>query len=81
MENDKKILDGARRLRNIKGCIIAEVDKGRRVEINPEIIKEFINSLKENTSNELDVKDISKLLFIAELLNLLTIDGYNLKLQ
>ena len=49
MENNKEILSRAKRLRNIRGCIIAEVENGRRVEVNPEVITNFIDYLNKNT--------------------------------
>ncbi|MBS5985261.1 hypothetical protein [Clostridium sp.] len=81
MENNKEILERAKRLRNIRGCIIAEVEKGRRVEINPEVITDFIDYLNKNTPKNLGVADISKFLLSNQLLNLLAIDGYEVKLK
>lgn len=81
MENNKEILVRAKRLRNIRGCIIAEVENGRRVEVNPEVITNFIDYLNKNTPKNLGVEDISKFLLINQLLNLLAIDGYEVKLK
>ena len=81
MENNKEILSRAKRLRNIRGCIIAEVENGRRVEVNPEVITNFIDYLNKNTSKNLGVEDMSKLLLCNRLLNLLAIDGYEVKLK
>lgn len=81
MENNKEILARAKRLRNIRGCIIAEVENGRRVEVNLEIITNFIDCLSKNTPKNLGVADISKFLLSNQLLNLLVIDGYEVKLK
>lgn len=81
MENNKEILARAKRLRNINSCIIAEVENGRRVEVNPEVITNFIDYLNKNTSKNLGVEDMSKLLLCNRLLNLLAIDGYEVKLK
>lgn len=81
MENNKKILARAKRLRNIRGCIIAEVENGRRVVVNPEAITNFIDCLSKNTPKNLGVADISKFLLSNQLLNLLVIDGYEVKLK
>lgn len=81
MENNEEILTRAKRLRNIRGCIIAEVENGRRVEVNPEVITNFIDYLNKNTSKSLRVADISKFLLSNQLLNLLVIDGYEVKLK
>lgn len=81
MENNKEILERAKRLRNINSCIIAEVEKGRRVEVNPEVITDFIDYLNKNTPKNLGVADISKFLLSNQLLNLLVIDGYEVKLK
>ena len=69
------------RFRNIRGCIIAEVENGRRTEVNPEVISNFIDYLNKNTSKSLGVADISKFLLSNQLLNLLVIDGYEVKLK
>lgn len=81
MENNKEILARAKRLRNINSCIIAEVENGRRVEVNPEVITNFIDYLNKNTPKNLGVEDMSKLLLCNRLLNLLAIDGYEVKLK
>ena len=81
MENNKKILARAKRHRNIRGCIIAEVENGRRVVVNPEAITNFIDCLSKNTPKNLGVADISKFLLSNQLLNLLVIDGYEVKLK
>lgn len=81
MESNKEILERAKRLRNINSCIIAEVENGRRVEVNPEVITNFIDYLNKNTSKSLGVADISKFLLSNQLLNLLVIDGYEVKLK
>ncbi|MGG7059664.1 hypothetical protein ACQPUZ_15450 [Clostridium tertium] len=81
MENNKEILARAKRLRNINSCIIAEVENGRRVEVNPEVITNFIDYLNKNTSKNLGVSDMSKFLLSNQLLNLLVIDGYEVKLK
>lgn len=80
MENNKEILARAKRLRNINSCIIAEVENGRRVEVNPDVIEEFVDYLNKNTLKNLGVKDISKFLLSNQLLNLLVIDGYEIEL-
>ena len=81
MENNKEILARVKRLRNIRGCIIAEVENGRRVEVNPEVITNFSDYLNKNTPKNLGVADISKFLLSNQLLNLLVIDGYEVKLK
>ena len=81
MENNKEILVRAKRFRNIRGCIIAEVENGRRVEVNPEVITNFIDYLNKNTPKNLGVADISKFLLSNQLLNLLVIDGYEVRLK
>ena len=81
MESNKEILERAKRLRNINSCIIAEVENGRRVEVNPEVITNFIDYLNKNTSKSLGVADISKFLLSNQLLNLLVIDGYEVRLK
>lgn len=81
MENNKGILERAKRLRNINSCIIAEVENGRRVEVNPEVIKDFIDCLNKNIPKNLGGADISKFLLSNQLLNLLVIDGYEVKLK
>lgn len=81
MENNKEILVRAKRFRNIRGCIIAEVENGRRVEVNPEVITNFIDYLNKNTPKNLGVADISKFLLSNQILNLLVIDGYEVKLK
>lgn len=81
MENSKEILARAKRLRNIRGCIIAEVENGRRVEVNPEVITDCIDYLNKNTSKNLGVADMSMFLISNQLLNLLAIDGYEVKLK
>lgn len=81
MENNKEILARAKRLRNIRGCIIAEVENGRRVGVNHEAITNFIDCLSKNTPKNLGVADISKFLLSNQLLNLLVIDGYEVKLK
>ena len=60
---------------------IAEVENGRRVEVNPEVITNFIDYLNKNTPKNLGVADISKFLLSNQLLNLLVIDGYEVKLK
>ena len=81
MESNKEILERAKRLRNINSCIIAEVENGRRVEVNPEVITNFIYYLNKNTPKNLGVADISKFLLSNQLLNLLVIDGYEVRLK
>lgn len=81
MENNKEILSKAKRFRNIRGCIIAEVENGRRTEVNPEVITNFIDYLNKNTPKNLGVADMSKFLLSNQLLNLLVIDGYEVKLK
>lgn len=81
MENNKEILVRAKRFRNINGCIIAEVENGRRVEVNPSVIQGFIDCLNKNIPKFLGVADISKFLLSNQLLNLLVIDGYEVRLK
>lgn len=81
MENNKEILARAKRLRNIRGCIIAEVENARRVEVNSEVITNFIDYLNKNRPKNLGVADISKFLLSNQLLNLLVIDGYEVRLK
>lgn len=81
MENNKEILSKAKRFRNIRGCIIAEVENGRRVEVNPEVITNFIDCLNKNTPKNLGVDDMVVFLLMNQLLNLLVIDGYEVKLK
>lgn len=81
MENNKEILSRAKRLRNIRGCIIAEVENGRRVEVNPEVIRNFIDYLNKNSPKNLGVDDMVVFLLMNQLMNLLVIDGYEVKLK
>ena len=81
MENNKEILTRAKRLRNINSCIIAEVENGRRVEVNPEIIEGFVDYLNKNTSKNLGMEDMANLLLANQLLNLLTIDNFEVILR
>ncbi|MDB1947685.1 hypothetical protein PMY35_07610 [Clostridium tertium] len=81
MENSKEILKVTRRLRNIDGCIIAELDKGRRVTINPEIIEGFIRFLGEADSEALEVDEVATLVLMRELIKVLENDGYEVRLK
>ena len=78
---DKSILKELKKIRNINSCLIGEKLNGRRVEVNPEIITDFIDYLNKNTPKNLGVADISKFLLSNQLLNLLVIDGYEVKLK
>lgn len=62
MENNKEILARARRLRNINSCIIAEIENGKRVEVAPKLIEEFIDYLNENTPKNLGMEDMANFL-------------------
>lgn len=81
MENNKEILTRAKRLRNINFCIIAEVENGRRVEVNPKIIEGFVDYLNKNTSKNLGMEDMANFLLANQLLNLLTIDNFEVILR
>lgn len=81
MENNKEILVRAKRFRNIRGCIIAEVENGRRFEVNHEVITNFIDCLNKNTPKSLGVDDMVVFLLMNQLMNLLVIDGYEVRLK
>lgn len=81
MENNKEILTRAKRLRNIRGCIIAEIENGKRVEVAPKLIEEFIEHLNENTPKKLGMEDMANFLLANQLLNLLAIDNFEVELR
>lgn len=81
MENNKEILARAKRLRNINSCIIAELENGKRVEVAPKLIEEFIEHLNENTPKNLGMEDMENFLLANQLLNLLAIDNFEVELR
>lgn len=81
MENNKEILARAKRLRNINSCIIAELENGRRVEVAPELIEEFVDYLNENIPKNLCIEDMANFLLANQLLNLLSIDNFQVILR
>lgn len=81
MENNKEILARAKRLRNINSCIIAELENGRRVEVAPKLIEEFIGYLNENTPKNLGIENMVNFLLANQLLDLLVIDNFEVELR
>lgn len=81
MENNKEILARAKRLRNINSCIIAELENGRRVEVAPKLIEEFIEHLNENTPKNLGIENMVNFLLANQLLDLLVIDNFEVELR
>ena len=81
MENNKEILARAKRLRNIRGCIIAEIENGKRVEVAPKLIEEFIGYLNENTPKNLGIENMVNFLLANQLLDLLAIDNFEVELR
>lgn len=84
MKNNKEILSRAKRLRNINSCIIAEVENGKRIEINPEVITDFIDYLTYLDNEELtkDGIDIEiRDFFVVNLYNLITKDNFEMRLR
>ena len=81
MENNKEILARAKRLRNIRGCIIAEIENGKRVEVAPKLIEEFIEHLNENTPKNLGIENMVNFLLANQLLDLLVIDNFEVELR
>lgn len=81
MENNKEILARAKRLRNINSCIIAELENGRRVEVAPKLIEEFIGYLNENTPKNLGIENMVNFLLANQLLDLLAIDNFEVELR
>lgn len=81
MENNKEILARSKRLRNINSCIIAELENGKRVEVAPKLIEEFIEHLNENTPKNLGMEDMENFLLANQLLNLLAIDNFEVELR
>lgn len=84
MKNNKEILSRAKRLRNINSCIIAEVENGKRIEINPEVIIDFIGYLTYLDNEELtkDGIDIEiRDFFVVNLYNLITKDNFEMRLR
>lgn len=81
MENSKEILKVTRRLRNIDGCIIAELDKGRRTTVNPKVIEGFIEFLCDSEPESLEVEETTMFLLRSRLINLLAINGYEVRLK
>ena len=81
MENNKEILARAKRLRNIRGCIIAEIENGKRVEVAPKLIEEFIEHLNENTPKNLGIENMVNFLLANQLLDLLAIDNFEVELR
>lgn len=81
MENNKEILARAKRLRNINSCIIAELENGRRVEVAPKLIEEFIEHLNENTPKNLGIENMVNFLLANQLLDLLAIDNFEVELR
>lgn len=81
MENNKEILARSKRLRNINSCIIAELENGRRVEVTPKLIEEFIGYLNENTPKNLGIENMANFLLANQLLDLLAIDNFEVELR
>lgn len=84
MKNNKEILSRAKRLRNINSCIIAEVENGKRIEINPEVITDFIDYLTYLNNEELKEDGIEievRNSLVFNLYNLITKDNFEVRLR
>lgn len=78
---DKNILKELKRLRNIRGTIIGEKLNGHRCEVDIEVIKDFIDFLELTPSKELDVDEMNKFLLVNQLINLLSLDNFEVMLK
>lgn len=78
---DKNILKELKRLRNIRGTIIGEKLNGHRCELDIEVIKDFIDFLELTPSKELDVDEMNKFLLVNQLINLLSLDNFEVMLK
>lgn len=78
---DKSILKELKRLRNIRGTIIGEKLNGHICEVDIEVIKDFIDFLESTPSKELDVDEMNKFLLVNQLLNLLSLDNFEVMLK
>lgn len=74
MENFNEIV----RMRNIRGCIIAERENGHRVEMPREFIENIVNILEKNEPKILSINDIEIFLLKQRLKNLLDIDDFEM---
>lgn len=78
---DKSILKELKRLRNIRGCIIGEKLNGHRCEVEREIIEGLVDFLADIEPKNLGVDDMAVFLLRNQLLNLLAIDNFEVRLR
>lgn len=78
---DKRILKELKVIKNINNELIATKLDGYKIIVDREIIEGFIEFLNESEPKNLDVDDMVVFLLRNQLLNLLVIDGYEVKLK
>lgn len=78
---DKRILKELKVIKNINNELIATKLDGYKIIVDREIIEGFIEFLNESEPKNLDVDDMVVFLLRNQLLNLLVIDGYEVRLK
>lgn len=78
---DKRILKELKVIKNINNELIATKLDGYKIIVDREIIEGFIEFLNESEPKNLDVDDMVVFLLRNQLMNLLVIDGYEVKLK
>ena len=78
---DKRILKELKVIKNINNELIATKLDGYKIIVDREIIEGFIEFLNESETKNLDVDDMVVFLLRNQLLNLLVIDGYEVRLK
>lgn len=78
---DKRILKELKVIKNINNELIATKLDGYKIIVDREIIEGFIEFLNESEPKNLDVDDMVVFLLRNQLMNLLVIDGYEVRLK
>ena len=78
---DKRILKELKVIKNINNELIATKLDGYKIIVDREIIEGFIEFLNDSEPKNLDVDDMVVFLLRNQLMNLLVIDGYEVKLK
>lgn len=78
---DKRILKELKVIKNINNELIATKIDGYKIIVDREIIEGFIDFLADIEPKNLGVDDMVVFLLRNQLLNLLVIDGYEVKLK
>lgn len=78
---DKRILKQLKVIKNINNELIATKLDGYKIIVDREIIEGFIEFLNESEPKNLDVDDMVVFLLRNQLMNLLVIDGYEVRLK